>query len=266
MAKKVRNKKGLTIDLSGVETGQKTLPEGIYTVKVEAATAETSSSGNPYIKFVFQVIEGKHKGAKVFHNCSLQPQALFNLKALLLAIGYEIPQGAFDLDLEEVLDLECEIEVAHETYEGKKQVRIIEFIALDSDEDEDESEDEEDEDDSEDEDEEDDSDEDEEDEEDEDEEEDDEEDLSELSLKELKALAKERGVKVTKGMTKEDIIELLSEEDEEDEEEDEEDEEDEIDYSAMSLKDLKAAAREAGIKVKKGMTKEDIIEALEDQE
>lgn len=263
MAKKVRNKKGLTIDLSGVETGQKTLPEGIYTVKVEAATAETSSSGNPYIKFVFQVIEGKHKGAKVFHNCSLQPQALFNLKALLLAIGYEIPQGAFDLDLEEVLDLECEVEVAHETYEGKKQVRIIEFIALDSD-DEDQDEEEEDEDEeSEDEDEEDDEDES----EDEDEEEDEEdEDLSELSLKELKALAKERGVKVTKGMTKEDIIELLSEEDEEDEEEDEEDEEDEIDYSAMSLKDLKAAAREAGIKVKKGMTKEDIIEALEDQE
>lgn len=264
MAKKVRNKKGLTIDLSGVETGQKTLPEGIYTVKVEAATAETSSSGNPYIKFVFQVIEGKHKGAKVFHNCSLQPQALFNLKALLLAIGYEIPQGAFDLDLEEVLDLECEVEVAHETYEGKKQVRIIEFIALDSDdEDQDEEEDEDEE--SEDEDEEDDEDESE-DEDEEEEDEEDEEDLSELSLKELKALAKERGVKVTKGMTKEDIIELLSEEDEEDEEEDEEDEEDEIDYSAMSLKDLKAAAREAGIKVKKGMTKEDIIEALEDQE
>ena len=261
MAKKVRNKKGLTIDLSGVETGQKTLPEGIYTVKVEAATAETSSAGNPYIKFVFQVIEGKHKGAKVFHNCSLQPQALFNLKALLLAIGYEIPQGAFDLDLEEVLDLECEVEVAHETYEGKKQVRIIEFIALDSD-DEDEDQDEEDD---EDEDESDDE-ESEDEEEDEEDEEEDEEDLSELSLKELKALAKERGVKVTKGMSKEDIIELLSEEDEEDEEEDEEDEEDEIDYSAMSLKDLKAAAREAGIKVKKGMTKEDIIEALEDQE
>lgn len=265
MAKKVRNKKGLTIDLSGVETGQKTLPEGIYTVKVEAATAETSSSGNPYIKFVFQVIEGKHKGAKVFHNCSLQPQALFNLKALLLAIGYEIPQGAFDLDLEEVLDLECEVEVAHETYEGKKQVRIIEFIALDSDdEDQDEEEDEDEE--SEDEDEEDDEDESEDEDEEEDEEDEEDEDLSELSLKELKALAKERGVKVTKGMTKEDIIELLSEEDEEDEEEDEEDEEDEIDYSAMSLKDLKAAAREAGIKVKKGMTKEDIIEALEDQE
>ena len=217
MAKK---KKGLTIDLSSVETGQKTLAEGIYTVKVESATAETSASGNPYIKFIFQVIEGKSRGAKVFHNCSLQPQALFNLKSLLLAIGYEIPQGAFDLDLEDLLDLECEIEVAHETYEGKKKVRIIEFIALESDEDDEEEEDE------------DDSEEDEDDEEEEEETEDDEDD----------------------------------EDDEDEDEEEDEEEDDEIDYSEMSLKELKEAAREAGIKVKKGMSREELIEALEEEE
>lgn len=207
MAKKTKKskKKGLTLDLSKVETGVKTIPEGIYTVEITEVEQKESQSGNDYLAFTFEVTEGKHKGAKLFHNCSLQAQALFGLKSLLEAIGYEIPGKAFDLDIDELIGESCEVEVAHETFEGKKKSRIVEFINEDSDDEEDEDEDDDDDDEDDDEDEED----------DEDEDDEDEPDYESMSLKELKAEAKERGLKVKKGMDKDDIIEMLEEDDEE---------------------------------------------------
>jgi hypothetical protein len=257
MAKNVKGnkgKKGISVDLTGVETGMKAIPEGTYSVKITEAELSKSQSGNPMVKVVFEVTEGKNKGAKLFENVSLQPQALFKLKSILLAVGYDIPDGAFDLDVNDLLDLECQVEVAHEKYEGKNKARIVEFIGEDegddSDDEDDDDDDEDEDDDSDDE---------------EDDEDEGEEDYESMSLKDLKALAKEKGIKVTKGMGKDEIIEAL-EEAEDDDEEDDEDEEDEVDYSSMSLKDLKALAREKGIKVKKGMGKDEIIEALEDDE
>lgn len=198
MAKKRRSSKAVKVDLSGVESSQKAIPEGEYVVSVNDASIESSSKGNDYIKFEFEVIEGSHKGAKLYHNCSLLPQALFNLKNVLEALGFEIPTKAFDLDLSDLLGLECEVEVGHETYEGKKKARILEFINpedSDVEEDDDEGGDE-------------------------DEEEDLEAALENLSKKELRALVKEFEVDIESSSDKEDIIEALLEEvDEEDLEE-----------------------------------------------
>ena len=198
MAKKRRSSKAVKVDLSGVESSQKAIPEGEYVVSVNDASIESSSKGNDYIKFEFEVIEGSHKGAKLYHNCSLLPQSLFNLKNVLEALGFEIPTKAFDLDLSDLLGLECEVEVGHETYEGKKKARILEFINPEDsevEEDDDEGGDE-------------------------DEEEDLEAALENLSKKELRALVKEFEVDIESGSDKEDIIEALLEEvDEEDLEE-----------------------------------------------
>ena len=198
MAKKRRPSKAVKVDLSGVESSQKAIPEGEYVVSVNDASIESSSKGNDYIKFEFEVIEGSHKGAKLYHNCSLLPQALFNLKNVLEALGFDIPTKAFDLDLSDLLGLECEVEVGHETFEGKKKARILEFInPEDSDVEDDEEDDEDDED-----------------------EEDLEAALKNLSKKELKALVKEFEVDIEGDSDKEDIIEALLEEvDEEDLEE-----------------------------------------------
>ena len=195
MARK-KSKGNVTVDLSGVETSRRAIPEGQYVVSVNDASIETSSKNNDYIKFEFEVIEGPHKGAKLYHNCSLQPQALFNLKGVLEALGFTIPTKAFDLDLSELLGLECEVEVGHETYEGKKKARILEFInPEEAEEDEDEDEDD-------------------------DEESDLEDELSALSKKDLKAIARDFEVEVAKDDSKEDIIAALLEEvDEEDLEE-----------------------------------------------
>ena len=271
MAKKT-NKKGIKLNFDGVETGYKAVPEGTYEVRVKEIEAGTSQANAPKLDFKFEIISGKNKGSILFYTCSLQPQALFKLKVVLEALGYEIPEGNFNLDIDELIDLECSVEVAHETYEGKKRARIVEFITSDEDTDEDDdSDDDSEDDDSEDEDDEDTDDEDEDDEdeedddEDEDEDEEDEVDYDSLSLKELKALAKEKGIKVDKKAKKDDIIALLQEEDDEDDDEDDE-EDDTPDYESMNLKELKALCKERGIKVTKKDNKESLIEKLEEDD
>lgn len=256
MAKK-NAKKGIKLNFDGVETGYKAIPEGTYEVRVKEIETGTSQAGAPKLDFKFEIISGKNKGSILFYTCSLQPQALFKLKVVLEALGYEIPDGNFNLDVDELVDLECSVEVAHETYEGKKRARIVEFLSSDSDdEDEDEEEEDSEDDDSED------------DDEDEDEEEEDDEDYESMTLKELKALAKERGISVAKKDKKDDIIAKLEEDDEEEEEddEDEEDEDDTPDYEEMSLKELKALCKERGLKVTKKDDKDSLIEKLEEDD
>lgn len=317
------NKKGVSIDLSGVEVGsRKALPEGKYPVTVDSVEIkESSNSGANYMAFTFEVEDGDHKGAKLFHNCSLQPQALFNLKAILLALGFEIPNKAFDLDTSALVGLSCVVEVAHEVYEGKKKARIVDFINPEDDEDGDSDVDLEeldkdelkqlaealkipakkikkakteedlielledcddedlaekyeelfgDEDDSDSED-------------DEDSDDDSDTSMEDLDMDQLKELAKALKInskKVKKCKDKEALIELIEDEAEEDDieeaiddlfgddsDDDEDDEDDEdSDYDSMSLKELKALAKERDIKVKKGMDKDDIIELLEDDD
>lgn len=256
-----REGSSVNLDLSGVEVSRRAIPEGTYAVVVNKAELTKSREGNNMIKMEFEVTEGPHKGFKLFENCSLQPQALFKLKSVMLALGMNIPEGSFDLDTNDLVGLNCEVEVGHETYEGKKRARILEYINAEE-ADEEEEEEEEDSDDS-------------------DEEEDDvdlEEKLEEMSKDELKDLALELDIpkkKVLAAKKAKALIDLiLDEADEEEllalldgENEDEEDEdEEETDYSEMSLSELKAECKDRGLKVKKGMSKEDLIEMLEEDD
>ena len=255
-SRKGRSSSSVNVDLSGVEASRKTIPEGTYTLVVDSATQKSSQGGNPMIAFEFEVAEGAHKGAKLYENCSLQPQALFKLKSVLIALGMEIPNKAFDLDLKDLIGLTCEAEVGHEVYEGKKKARILEYIdPSDSDSDEDDS-GEEDDDDT-----------------------DVESTLMEMDLDDLKDLAKELDISassIKKAKKVKALVELImSEADEDDilealgdeDEEDNEDEEDgEKDYSEMSLDELKAECKDRGLKIKKGMDKDDLIEMLEEDD
>ena len=255
MATKSRNGRSsssVNVDLSGVEASRKAIPEGTYGVVVNEATQKNSRDGNPLIAFEFEVAEGAHKGAKLYENCSLQPQALFKLKSVLLALGMNIPNKAFDLNLRDLVGLTCEVEVGHEVYEGKKRARILQYN------DPEETQDEEDED---------------------EEEESVEDKLSELDFDELKDLAKDLDISasdikkakkakalidlIMDSADEDDILEALGEDSDE---EDEEDEDEDQDYSEMSLSELKAECKDRGLKVKKGMDKDDLIEMLEEDD
>lgn len=250
-SRKGRSSGSVNVDLSGVEASRKAIPEGTYEVVVNEAIQKDSRDGNPMIAFEFEVAEGAHKGAKLYENCSLQPQALFKLKSVLLALGMDIPNKAFDLNLRDLVGLTCEVEVGHEVYEGKKRARILQYN------DPEETQDEEDGD---------------------EEEESVEDKLQGLDIDELKALAKDLDIaasdikKAKKAKTlielimdsadEDDILEALGEDSDEDDEEDDEDQ----DYSGMSLAELKAECKDRGLKVKKGMDKDDLIEMLEEDD
>lgn len=252
-SRKGRASSSVNVDLSGVEVSRKAIPEGSYTVVVNGVSQKDSREGNPMLAFEFEVSEGPYQGAKLYENCSLQPQALFKLKTVLLALGMDIPDKAFDLNLRDLVGLTCEVEVGHETYDGKKRARIVEYS---NSEESDEEEDEQDEEDS----------------------EDLEERLLDMDKDELKNLALALDISKKKVLAakkvqslvdlileesnEEDILEALG--DESDEEEDEEEEE--SDYSEMSLAELKAECKDRGLKVKKGMNKEDLIELLEEDD
>lgn len=251
-SRKGRSSSSVNVDLSGVEASRKAIPEGTYEVVVNEATQKNSRDGNPMIAFEFEVTEGAHKGAKLYENCSLQPQALFKLKSVLLALGMDIPNKAFDLNLRDLVGLTCEVEVGHEVYEGKKRARILQYN------DPEETQDEEDGD---------------------EEEESVEDKLSELDLDELKDLAKDLDISasdIKKAKKAKALIDLIMDSADEDDilealggdsdEEDEEDEDEDQDYSEMSLSELKAECKDRGLKVKKGMDKDDLIEMLEEDD
>lgn len=253
-SRKGRSSSSINVDLSGVEASRKAIPEGTYEVVVNEATQKNSRDGNPMIAFEFEVQDGPHKGAKLYENCSLQPQALFKLKSVLLALGIDIPNKAFDLNLRDLIGLTCEVEVGHEVYEGKKRARILQYNEPgDSEEGEEDSDD--------------------------DDDESVEDKLAELDFDELKNLAKELDIsssdikkaKKAKALIdlimdsagEDDILEALGEDSNE---EDDEDEEEDQDYSKMSLSELKAECKDRGLKVKKDMDKDDLIEMLEEDD
>lgn len=247
--RKGRSSSSVNVDLSGVEASRKAIPEGTYEVVVNEANQKDSRDGNPMIAFEFEVTEGAHKGAKLYENCSLQPQALFKLKSVLMALGMDIPNKAFDLNLRDLVGLTCEVEVGHEVYEGKKRARILQYN------DPEETQEEETDDESV------------------------EDKLQDLDFDELKDLAKDLDIaasdikraKKVKALIElimdsadeDDILEALGEDSDE---EDEEDEDEDQDYSEMSLSELKAECKDRGLKVKKGMDKDDLIEMLEEDD
>jgi len=146
MTRKTRSKKkGISIDFEGVESGgSRIIPDGTYQGIVHKCEAEESSSENQMLAFRWKISGGKYKGATVFDNCVLLPQSLWRLRSMLEACGLEVPDGAMDIDPDDLVDLECTLEITNEEYNGKDRPRITGF-APSAGEEEDEEEDEEDE-------------------------------------------------------------------------------------------------------------------------
>jgi flagellar biosynthesis GTPase FlhF len=141
--KKVKSKrKGnvVSVDFTGVESGGRACPDGTFKAEITAAAEEESSTGNPMVVAKFKILNGKGKGALIYDNLSLQPQALFRLKALCEAVGIEA-EGAADIDLDDLVGQEILVDVENETYEGKKRPRAVGYAAIDSEAEEEESED-----------------------------------------------------------------------------------------------------------------------------
>lgn len=119
------------VDLSKVE-GRRPLPqEGDYLLAVFETTMEKGDAG-PYISWIFEIKEDKdYGGAKIYYNTSLAENSLWNLRSILEALSVEIPEEAFDVkaavEAGEYNDLEMEGTIEHETWEGRKRPRLVDF-------------------------------------------------------------------------------------------------------------------------------------------
>lgn len=131
MARRSKKSSSVKVDFTGVES-RVTVPEGDYLVKVAGVKQEEGDKAD-YFAWDFEIVDGKHEGSNLYLNTSLSPKALWNLRNLLMSLGVEVPNGELDIELEELTDLELMVVVAHETYEGKKQSRIVDFYPSEED-------------------------------------------------------------------------------------------------------------------------------------
>lgn len=119
----------ISLDLSKVE-GRVNFKEGDHLLEVLEVTKEEGSKA-PYLNWKMQAVEGDSEGAIVYNNTSLSEQSLWNLRTKLEALGVEIPDSEFDLDLDDLVGLTLMGTIELETYEGKKRPRLADFWAAD---------------------------------------------------------------------------------------------------------------------------------------
>ena len=129
--KNTRDKKKKTtvrVNMSGVEGGRRVVPEGDYRAKVAEVSQEESDNGE-YLKWKFSTVDKnkKHNNVPLYYNTSLQPQALWNLRNVLEALGVDVPDDNLDLDLSDLVDKECIVATTNEIYEGKRKSVIVDI-------------------------------------------------------------------------------------------------------------------------------------------
>lgn len=129
MAKRTTRRKSnaVSVDFTDVEV-RILLPEGIYDAEVEEV--ELKGGDKPYLSWKFKTIDDDPKlnGKTLYNNTSLLPQSLWVLASLLDCLGVERPEGAMDLDLEELVGLTIALQVEHEEYEGQTKSRVTSFM------------------------------------------------------------------------------------------------------------------------------------------
>jgi hypothetical protein len=124
----------VSIDFEGVESGGGgfKIPEGDYLMKVLKVEDTESDSGNSMFKWTFEGQEKKAKGKKFYlYTVYDPPDSLWKLKSLLEALGTEVPDGALDLDLDEMIDLEIIGQVGDEEYQNKITSKLQDFSSVD---------------------------------------------------------------------------------------------------------------------------------------
>ena len=125
----------VSVNFKGVQSRQ-LLPEDDYRLKLVEAESGESASGNDQITWIFTVNDGsKFDGQKLWFHTPLTENSLWKLHALLTAFGIEVPDDELDLDLEQMVEDELELMgvVQHETYDGTKRSKMMDFYALDDD-------------------------------------------------------------------------------------------------------------------------------------
>jgi hypothetical protein len=145
---RVTGRKGnvVMVNFSGVEAGRRAVPDGTYQAEVTSAELqEAKSSGNPMIVVKWKILSGKGKGATVYDNISLTPQALWKLRGCLEALGIEAQEDDVEASdyAEAMVGEQAEVTITNETYEGEQRPKVTSYGSAGEEEEETEEEEEE---------------------------------------------------------------------------------------------------------------------------
>jgi len=120
-----------TIDLTGVSThGKPPLdPDDYPAVITQAEIHEAKSSGEDTL--YLQLSVGDEGRNMRFRPLSLQPQALWRVKRLLVNLGFDIPEGPFEFDEADLVGVDCMarvVVVPHYRDKSRKTNEIVEIL------------------------------------------------------------------------------------------------------------------------------------------
>ena len=120
-----RNTNVITVDFTDVEAGGgMPTPDGYYTAEILSAEQEVSANANDMI-----VIRWKTNiGSTVFDRFVLLPQSLWVLRTALDCMGFDTPDGPFDLDVDALVGERCGLEIVNEEYDEKDQPKVSGYL------------------------------------------------------------------------------------------------------------------------------------------
>ena len=126
----------ITVDFTGVESGggKVRVPEGDYGMEIGKVVAKNAESGKPCLFIDMKLIKGDKRGVGktiTRYSCSLQPQALWNLRNLLESCGKQVPSKAVKLALDKMVGYQCAGTIVDDEYEGRKHSVISAFFPMD---------------------------------------------------------------------------------------------------------------------------------------
>jgi len=120
-----RNTNVITVDFTDVEAGGgMPTPDGFYVAEILSAEQEISQAGNDMITVRWKT----QTGSTVFDRFVLLPQSLWVLRTALDCMGFETPDGPFDLDVDALVGERCGLEIINEEYDEKDQPRVTGYL------------------------------------------------------------------------------------------------------------------------------------------
>ena len=130
MAKSKKSKNVVTINWEEEEGGKFLKNPGEYQVKAISAEQDEDDEGKAFIKWTFQVVAGRSKGATISTRTYITPKALWKLRELLDCMGIGIKEGSVqDLDLDEAVeegnDFVIEVEEGNERQDGNGYYAVL---------------------------------------------------------------------------------------------------------------------------------------------
>ena len=137
MTRRSREKRGsekgsVVVDFKGVDSRDRLVPEEDYRVVVLKVVKGISEANKPKLDWHLEVTAGPEKGHKFMppYTTSLQPQSLWNLRAVLEALEVEVPDTALKIIFKELRGLEMGVTVEHETWHGRARARLVDFFPV----------------------------------------------------------------------------------------------------------------------------------------